>query len=58
MKQEAPTSISRSSSLKAVIEAHKRAQLDFDITAKIDKAYDDGYDAGYLQGINDWGNYD
>lgn len=31
--------------MKAVIEAHKRAQLDFDITAKIDKAYDDGYDA-------------
>ena len=43
--------------MKAVIEAHKRAQLDFDITVKIDKAYDDGYDAGYLQGINDW-HYD
>ena len=44
--------------MKAVIEAHKRAQLDFDITVKIDKAYDDGYDTGYLQGINDWINDD
>lgn len=30
--------------MREVIEAHKKAQLDFD----------DGYDAGYLQGINDW----
>lgn len=44
--------------MKAVIEAHKKAQLDFDITAKIDKAYDDGYDTGYLQGKNDWSDYD
>lgn len=34
------------------------AQLDFDITVKIDKAYDDGYDAGYLQGKHDWGDLD
>lgn len=44
--------------MRAVIEAHKRAPLDFDITVKIDKAYDDGYDTGYLQGINDWINDD
>ena len=32
------------------------AQLDFDITVKINKAYDDGYEAGYLQGRHDWGD--
>ena len=34
------------------------AQPDFDITVKIDKAYDDGYEAGYLQGRHDWGDWD
>ena len=38
--------------MRAVIEAHKRAQS-FDVIAKIDKAYDDGYDTGYLQGTSD-----
>ena len=33
--------------MKAVIEAHKKAQLDFD----------DGYADGYSQAINDWGDY-
>ena len=33
--------------MKAVIQAHKKAQLDFD----------DGYDDGYSQAINDWGDY-
>ena len=33
--------------MKAVIEAHKKAQLDFD----------DGYSDGYSQAINDWGDY-
>lgn len=32
----------------------KEAQPDFDITAKIDKAYDRGYEAGYLQAKHDW----
>lgn len=36
----------------------KEAQQDFDITVKIDKAYDDGYEAGYLQGKHDWGDLD
>lgn len=30
----------------------------FDVTARIDKAYDDGYDAGYLQGRHDWSEFD
>ena len=34
------------------------AQPDFDITVKIDKAYDDGYETGYLQGRHDWGDLD
>ena len=34
------------------------AQPDFDITVKINKAYDDGYEAGYLQGRHDWGDLD
>ena len=34
----------------AEIEMLPPAQLDFFITEKIDKAYDDGYKAGYLQG--------
>lgn len=34
------------------------AQLDFDIIVKIEKAYDDGYEAGYLQGSHDWGDLD
>ena len=34
------------------------SKLDFDISTKIDKAYDDGYDAGYLQGRHDWGDWD
>ena len=34
------------------------AQPDFDITVKIDKAYDDGYEAGYLQGRHDLGDLD
>lgn len=33
-------------------------QSDFDITVKIDKAYDDGYEEGYLQGRHDWGDLD
>jgi hypothetical protein len=33
-------------------------QPDFDITVKIDKAYDDGYKTGYLQGRHDWGDLD
>jgi hypothetical protein len=36
----------------------KGARPDFDITAKIDKAYDEGYEAGYLQGRHDWGDLD
>jgi hypothetical protein len=34
------------------------AQPDFDITVKIDKAYDRGYEAGYLQAKHDWGDLD
>ena len=30
----------------------------FDISFKIDKAYDDGYEAGYLQGRHDWSKFD
>lgn len=30
----------------------------FDVTARINKAYDDGYDAGYLQGRHDWSEFD
>lgn len=30
----------------------------FDVTARIDKAYDDGYDTGYLQGRHDWSEFD
>lgn len=42
-----------------LIELHSNsAQPYFDITAKIDKAYDDGYEAGYLQGMHDWGDLD
>lgn len=44
--------------MKAVIEAHKRAPLDFDINVKINKAYDDDYDTEYLQWENDWINDD
>lgn len=44
--------------LDGLIEQFPSAQLDFDITAKIDKAYDDGYEAGYLQGRHDWGDLD
>ena len=35
---------------KELIENLPPAQLDFYVTEKIDKAYDDGYNAGYLQG--------
>ena len=31
---------------------------DFDITVKIENAYDDGYEAGYLQGRHDWSDLD
>lgn len=41
-----------------VINQLPSAQPDFDITVKIDKAYDDGYEAGYLQGRHDWGDLD
>ena len=34
------------------------AQPNIDITVKIDKAYDDGYETGYLQGRHDWGDLD
>ena len=34
------------------------AQPDFDTVEKIDKAYDDGYETGYLQGRHDWGDLD
>jgi len=34
------------------------AQPNFDITVKIDKVYDDGYETGYLQGRHDWGDLD
>lgn len=30
----------------------------FDVTVKIDKAWEDGYDAGYLQGRHDWSEFD
>ena len=40
------------------IECIPSAQSAFDITVKIDKAYDDGYEAGYLQGRHDWGDFD
>ena len=40
------------------VRALPSAQPDFDITVKIDKAYDDGYDAGFLQGRHDWGDLD
>lgn len=36
------------------IKSLPSAQPDFDITVKIEKAYDDGYEAGYLQGSHDW----
>lgn len=29
---------------------------DFDLAEKMDKAYDYGYEAGYLQAKHDWGN--
>lgn len=44
--------------IKVAIGRLPSAQQDFDITAKIDKAYDDGYEAGYLQGRHDWGDLD
>ena len=37
-----------------VINALPSAQPDFDIIVKIDKAYDRGYEAGYLQAKHDW----
>lgn len=40
------------------IKSLPSTQPDFDITVKIDKAYDDGYEAGYLQGRHDWGDLD
>ena len=40
------------------LEMLPSAQPDFDIIVKIDKAYDDGYEAGYLQGRHDWGDWD
>ena len=33
-------------------------QPDFDITVRIDKAYDSGYEAGYLQAQHDCGDLD
>ena len=44
--------------VEEAIETLASAQLDFDITVKINKAYDDGYEAGYLQGRHDWGDLD
>lgn len=43
---------------KSILGNLPSAKPDFDITAKIDKAYDDGYEAGYLQGWHDWGDLD
>ena len=40
------------------IQGLPSAQPNFDITAKIDKAYGRGYEAGYLQGKHDWGDLD
>lgn len=40
------------------IEQLPSAQPDFDTTVKIEKAYDDGYEEGYLQGKHDWGDFD
>lgn len=38
------------------IKALPPVQRDFDLDEKIDKAYDDGYEAGYMQAKHDWGN--
>jgi hypothetical protein len=40
------------------IKALPPVQRDFDLAEKIDKAYDDGYEAGYMQAKHDWGNLD
>lgn len=30
----------------------------FDVAVKIDKAWEDGYNTGYLQGRHDWSEFD
>ena len=40
-----------------VLMDHVKAKK-FDLSEKMDKAYDDGYEAGYLQGQHDWGDLD
>lgn len=42
------------SDCKAVVKFLPSAQPDFDMTEKIDKAHDDGYKQGYLQGKADY----
>ena len=44
--------------LQYAIRSLPSAKLNFDMTTKIDKAYDDGYQAGYLQAKHDWGDKD
>ena len=41
-----------------IIKALPPVQPDFYLIEKIDKAYDDGYETGYLQAQHDWGNLD
>lgn len=40
-----------------VLMDHVKAKQ-FDLAEKMDKAYDDGYEAGYLQGRHDWSDLD
>lgn len=44
--------------LQYAVRSLPSAKLNFDMTTKIDKAYDDGYKAGYLQAKHDWGDKD
>lgn len=44
--------------LQYAIRSLPSVKLNFDMTTKIDKAYDDGYKAGYLQAKHDWGDKD
>ena len=44
----------RMNDVEHILYTMPSAQPDFDITVKIDKAYDRGYEAGYLQAKHDW----
>lgn len=44
--------------IRETVEELKSKQPDFNTVEIINKAYDDGYEAGYLQGRHDWGDLD